>query len=244
LAIGKERYTPFQNATRPAELLTLANRVLGTGQLSLAKYLFITADPSQQLTTKNIQAFFEFVLERVDWKRDVHFQTQTTIDTLDYTGGRLNEGSKVVIAAYGNPIRSLATHVAAIECDILHTVSLVMPGVAAISMEGNKVSRDYIDLIKRYQDDYPSIVLWTVVDDVAFVCESLSNWLWVTFTRSNPATDIDGVEAFYEHKHWGCKGALVIDARNKAHHAPALCLDPATEERVKRFKQTDIGQWL
>ncbi|MFX7752104.1 hypothetical protein ABTK01_20845, partial [Acinetobacter baumannii] len=75
---------------QPAELLTIANHVLGTGQLSLAKFLFITADETNQLTTHHIQQYFEFVLERIDWKRDVHFYTNTTIDTLDYSGTSLN----------------------------------------------------------------------------------------------------------------------------------------------------------
>jgi len=60
----------------------------------------------------------------------------------------------------------------------------------------------------------------------------LSNFLWVTFTRSNPAADVFGVHAFNEHKHWGCRGPMVIDARLKAHLAPALETDPATSHKV------------
>jgi 4-hydroxy-3-polyprenylbenzoate decarboxylase len=56
--------------------------------------------------------------------------------------------------------------------------------------------------------------------------------LWVTFTRSNPAADIEGIGAFIEKKHWGCTGALVIDARLKPHHAPPLEEDPEIEKRV------------
>ena len=39
--------------------------------------------------------------------RDLHFQTCTTIDTLDYSGSGLNEGSKVVMAAVGPKRRDL-----------------------------------------------------------------------------------------------------------------------------------------
>ena len=100
LAIGSERYMPFAEQPRPQELLTQANAILGQGQLSLAKYLLIVNhadDP--QLDIHDIAAFFAHMLERVDWTRDLHFQTETTIDTLDYSGGGLNDGSKVVIAA-------------------------------------------------------------------------------------------------------------------------------------------------
>ena len=43
LAVGSERYVPYEEPRRPRELLTLANAILGQGQLSLAKYLFIVA---------------------------------------------------------------------------------------------------------------------------------------------------------------------------------------------------------
>ncbi|HAK10653.1 MAG TPA: hypothetical protein DCO78_00605, partial [Chitinophagaceae bacterium] len=58
-----------------AELLTIAKHILGTGQLSLAKFLFITADDTQQLRTHDIRAYMQFVLERINWQRDVHFYT-------------------------------------------------------------------------------------------------------------------------------------------------------------------------
>ena len=86
LAIGSERYTPYNPAKQPAEILTIANHILGTGQLSLAKFLFITADDTNQLTTHNIQEYMQYLLERIDLSRDVHFYTNTTIDTLDYSG--------------------------------------------------------------------------------------------------------------------------------------------------------------
>ena len=71
-----------------------------------------------------------------------------------------------------------------------------------------------------------------VVDDSQFVAESLRNFLWVTFTRTNPAADIHGIESFTEDKHWGCRGPLVIDARLKPHHAPPLVEDPDISRRV------------
>jgi 4-hydroxy-3-polyprenylbenzoate decarboxylase len=67
------------------------------------------------------------------------------------------------------------------------------------------------------------------------VARDLQNFLWVTFTRSNPAVDIDGVESFTEDKHWGCHGSLVIDARLKPHHAPPLVEDPEVTRRVDQL---------
>ena len=94
LAVGSERYTPYLPVKRPAELLTIANRILGTNQLSLAKYLFIAAEEGQKLDTRDIEGFFQYVLERIDLGRDIHFYTKTTIDTLDYSGEGLNSGTK------------------------------------------------------------------------------------------------------------------------------------------------------
>ncbi|MBL4735956.1 MAG: hypothetical protein JKY18_11585 [Flavobacteriales bacterium] len=74
--------------------------------------------------------------------------------------------------------------------------------------------------------------LLVVVDDSDFVVETLNNFLWVTFTRSNPAEDVHGVGSFIRAKHWGCEGSLIIDARVKPHHAPPLELDPEIEKRV------------
>ncbi|HVX64562.1 MAG TPA: UbiD family decarboxylase, partial [Pirellulales bacterium] len=108
LAVGSERYVPYAPRRQPQELLTQANAILGQGQMSLAKYLLIVAHEDQpELDIHDIPAFFKHLLQRVDWKRDLHFQTCTTIDTLDYSGGRLNEGSKVAIAAAGEARREL-----------------------------------------------------------------------------------------------------------------------------------------
>ena len=76
---------------------------------------------------------------------------------------------------------------------------------------------------------FPLIV---IVDDSQFAAQSLGNFLWVTFTRSNPAADIDGIAEFFENKHWGCNGSLVIDARLKPHHAPPLEADAEVSRRV------------
>src|SRR5207249_6728727 len=98
LAIGSERYVPYAERRKPQELLTCGNAILGQGQLSLAKYLFIVAkedDPA--LDVHDIAAFLRHVLERFDPQTDLHFQTRTTSDTLVYSAGMgLNAGSKLV----------------------------------------------------------------------------------------------------------------------------------------------------
>ncbi len=79
LAIGSERYVPYQTLAQPMELLTQANAILGQGQMSLAKYLLIVADRDDpRLNIEDIASFFQHLLVRIDWRRDLHFQTRTT----------------------------------------------------------------------------------------------------------------------------------------------------------------------
>jgi 4-hydroxy-3-polyprenylbenzoate decarboxylase len=71
-----------------------------------------------------------------------------------------------------------------------------------------------------------------VVDDAEFVARTLNNFLWVVFTRSDPASDVHGVNAFIHRKHWGCRGPVVVDARLKPHMPPPLEVDRAVAQRV------------
>lgn len=79
---------------------------------------------------------------------------------------------------------------------------------------------------------FPLIVL---VDDSEFTRRSLNTFLWITFTRSNPAADVHGIGAFIREKHWGCRGSLIIDARLKPHHAPPLVEDPEVTKSVDQL---------
>ena len=258
LAIGSERYVPYAARRTPQELLTCANAILGQGQLSLAKFLFIAAkQDAPELSANDIPAFFDHVLRRVDWRDDLHFQTRTTIDTLDYSGSGLNAGSKVVIAAVGSPKRELPTEVPASLAlpDGFGDPQVCLPGVLAIESPKFEASvwrkpydrapvanapgspDDVESTVARFCDlpdshDINAFPLIVLVDDSRFTAESLRNFLWVTFTRANPAADVHGIGAFIEQKHWGCRGALVIDARIKPHHAPPLVEDPDVTKRV------------
>ncbi len=252
LAIGKERYTPYSNEKRPMELLTQANAILGQGQLSLAKYLFI-ADESDNpnLNINNIEDFFIHILKRVDWKKDIHFQTSTTIDTLDYSGTALNEGSKAIIAVTGKELRNLPTE----NPNNLRLPNgfsnpkVVIPGILAIQGPKAETIRGLedpliIEFAKNFDtsnkiNNFPLII---IVDDSEFTARNVNNFLWVTFTRSNPASDIYGISSKIISKHWGCEGSLIIDARIKPHHAPPLMEDKAAEKRINEliFKNKEL----
>jgi len=244
LAVGTERYVPYAKDRRPMELLTLANALLGHGQLSLAKYLWIAAaEDNPDLDVRSVPDFLRHVLERVDWRRDLHFQTCTTIDTLDYTGEGLHEGSKVIVAAAGPARRILPV---AIDSRIRIPAALgfsdprvFLPGILVIQGPPYQPASDGRDAaVERFcesftrQDAVNSFPLIVVVDDSEFAARNLGSFLWTTFTRSNPAADVYGIESFVHEKHWGCHGSVVIDARAKPHHAPPLVEDPVVSRRV------------
>jgi len=244
LAIGSERYTPYSPTKQPAEILTIANHILGTGQLSLAKFLFITADDSNELSTNNIESYFNYFLKRINLKRDIHFHTNTTIDTLDYSGDGLNSGSKVVLSAYGDVVRELDTEIPEPLKNLqeFENPKLVMPGVVALQTKpfaNYESARQEMEMLNtqclKFSDELKNNPFIIICDDAGFVSESLNNFLWVTFTRCNPSHDMYGINSFTENKHWGCNGPLVFDARIKPHHAPPVEKDAATEKKIERL---------
>lgn len=241
-AIGSERYTPYLKERRPQEILTIANHILGKNQLSLAKYVFIAAkEDNPQLDTHDIGGFLSHMLARVDFTRDVHFYTNTTIDTLDYSGDGLNSGSKVVIAAAGEQKRVLGTELPPLNLpDGFYNPQLADKGILVlesspfVSEEKTAAEIAILNLALKDQDleGFPLIV---IADDAEFTALNTDNLVWITFTRSNPANDIYGINDFIVNKHWGCKGSLIIDARKKPHHAPELIKDLEIEQRVDRL---------
>lgn len=245
-AIGSERYTPYYKERKPQEILTIANHILGKGQLSLAKYLFIAAkEDNPQLDIHKVAPFLQHMLERMDWTRDIHFHTKTSIDTLDYSGTGLNSGSKVVFACAGEKIRNLGNNIPN-ELNLpigFKNVTLAFDGVLCITApkyrdeksathQMNQLTEYLQQIGKQTLAGFPLLI---IVDDSQFTAKTINNFVWVTFTRSNPSHDIYGVDSFTEHKHWGCRGPLLIDARIKPHHAPPLLEDPAIEKRVDKL---------
>lgn len=288
LAIGSERYTPYKKPNRPQELLTQANAVLGQGQMSLAKYLMIiNGNEVPGLDIHRIDQFFIEVLKRIDWTRDLHFQTRTTMDTLDYSGDGLNQGSKVIMAASGPVRRQLATElhpefslpegyasprwclpgVIAIQGPPLCSSESQSPQTATLQDRNLERLLNHLDSLFLQQsrtqprlerradvsqagnsrlDFWENVAVLVIADDSQFTSETLNNFLWVTFTRSNPAQDIQGIDAFIDNKHWGCNGPLVIDARRKPHHAPPLLEDPEVTAKIDALASRggQLGKYL
>jgi len=243
LAKAHERYLPFEKR-KPREILTHAARILGTGQLSLAKYLFICAhEDSPGLDVRDEKAFFAHMLERIDFKTDLHFITHTTMDTLDYSSSCINQGSKLIAAAAGEKKRIL-------KSEFSESFSLpegfccpqiAAPGIIVVKgpeFTGYSKGRKHINSLKKHlavQKNLSGFPLVVVADDPVFAARTFSNFLWVCFSRSNPSHDVYGVGEKTMFKHWQCAGPLIIDARIKPFHARELVSDRKTAEKVREL---------
>ena len=243
LALGHERYTPYEASRKPRELLTEALHLLGTSQTSLAKYLLIAAhEDAPTLSCRDVAAFLRHLLERTDFTRDLHFLSPATADTLDYTGMALHEGSKLIWTCAGEPRRRLATELSGLP-DLPQGFSrpaLALQGVLVLQGPAHKLGQAepdpdlgrLADLLgaSALAENCPLVV---VVDDSAFTAQNLANFLWVTFTRSDPAMDSYGCKARTLAKQWQCASPLLIDARKKAWHAPELEEDAEVTRRIE-----------
>ncbi|QTE36724.1 UbiD family decarboxylase [Mucilaginibacter gossypii] len=242
-AIGSERYTPYLKERKPQEIVTIANHILGKGQLSLAKYLFIAAqEDDPKLNVNDIGGFLKHILQRIDLTRDLHFYTNTTIDTLDYSGEGLNSGSKLAVTVAGEIKRELWAELPdwfSLPRPI-SAYKMAMPGVLMVEVPKHVNHKDIDNIISIIEyslqdEDLTGLPLMVLCDDARFAAQTVNNFVWVTFTRSNPSHDIYGVGSFTEHKHWGCKGPMIIDARIKPHHAPVLERVPEVEKTVDKL---------
>ncbi len=241
LALASERFRPYTKPEErePMELLKTANSLLGFNQVSLAKYLLIAAkEDNPALDVNDVEAFFGHVLERMDFGRDLHFQTATTTDTLDYTGTSLNHGSKLVLAAAGEKRRNLRkdnSDLNSLELpgNFSHA-KISMAGVVTIQWDGGKgtLRQKEIDELKS------SLVKWTFHENypwVSIVNDSSDSFLWQTFTRSDPAQDIYGLNERIENKHWAVEPPIIVDATIKERHQEVLSVDSSVKQSAKRI---------
>ncbi len=259
LAIGSERYVPYDRR-EPREILTQANALLGFNQISLTKYLFICAgEDNPELVASDVSFYMQHILQRVDWQENLHFQTNTTMDTLDYTGHDLHKGSKLVIAVAGEKRCELCNQVPERFAlpDGYGKPRLILPGIIAVEapsyilddggvQHGAKEDRSEevekfcaeMDVLNPRLFSQKGLAWIVLVDDSEFCAKDLNNFLWICFLRSNPSEDTYGIQAFCEAKHWGCNESLVTDARRKPHHTTPMEEDPEVEKKaVKKWKR-------
>lgn len=232
-AVVRERYG--------REALSAGFRILGEGQLTLTKFLLLTDTPQD---LRDFKSLFEHILARVEWQRDLFIFSQTAFDTLDYASGTVNRGSKAILMGVGEKKRTLVREFTG---EVPAGITNVEPFCGGcIVVEGDAYEHDK-DLAARVAssgkfDDWQMVV---VHDDIEFA-RSTEKFLWATWTRFNPSTDIFAKNVTVRNNHIGYEAPIVIDARMKPWYPkevePRDDIVKLVDERwIEYFPQRSVG---
>ena len=222
-AIVEERYK--------REAMVQAFRILGEGQLALTKFLLLTDRP---VDLRDFRTTLPHVLERANFETDLYVFGNLSMDTLDYTGPKVNEGSKGVLLGLGDPVRKLPERFEGRTLPQGFTAAVPFcPGCLCVSGPDYATEPDAAARLAAADalDDWPLVVL---CDDAAQAARSAINFLWVTFTRFEPAADIvPRAERVVRHQNVYTP-PIVIDARMRPEYPKELFCDPDTAATVDR----------
>jgi UbiD family decarboxylase len=210
------------------EAMAGAFRILGEGQLSLTKFLLLTDQP---VDLRDFKATLSHVLARADLRTDLYVFASLAMDTLDYTGPRVNEGSKGVLLGLGPPVRELPRAFAGeLPLGFAEPVPFC-PGCLVVQGPGHAAEPLAPQRLAAAAalDRWPLVVL---VDDSRRVARSAINFLWTTFTRFEPAADLHARSVRLVRHQASYTPPLVIDARLKASYPKELFCDPDTARKV------------
>ena len=227
-AVVKQRYK--------REAMASAFRILGEGQLSLTKFL-IVLDREVDLT--DFKAVLTHVLERTIPETDLFIFSNVSMDTLDYTGPVVNEGSKGVWLGVGDPVRTLPREFrpAVPPPSDARGPSVFCPGCLVVGAPGVADDRGAAARFAEHPafKDWPLVV---VTDDPARACASAINFLWTTFTRFEPGADVHAAAKGIVRNHVTLTPPIVLDARLKPGFPAELFADETTSATVtKRWKE-------
>ena len=203
-AIVKQRYR--------REAMASAFRILGEGQLSLSKFLLVT---DQHVDVKNFRATLEHILARTRPETDLYVFSNLAMDTLDYTGPTVNEGSKGVWMGLGEPVRDLPRQFTSPDVPQgITDVRVFCGGCLVVGAPSYESERDVVSRIATS----PAFAQWPLVvvsDEPERAARSDMNFLWTTFTRFEPAADIHAADRRIIRNHIAYTAPVVIDARMK-----------------------------
>lgn len=219
-AVVRERYS--------REAMSAALRILGEGQLSLTKFLWVVDRP---VDLKDPKKLLPELLARFRPETDLYVLSNLSMDTLDYTGPRVNHGSKGVMLGVGEPWRELPARVPSELPGGVREAAVFCPGVLCVSGPPWKQDPAFGQRVAEALSDWPLVVL---CDDAARTASTNTRFLWTTFTRFEPAADLYATRTRVHRHHLVHSGAIVIDARFKDEYPDELFCDPDTAATVTR----------
>jgi 4-hydroxybenzoate decarboxylase subunit C len=223
-AVVRERYR--------REAMASAFRILGEGQLSLTKFLLVTDRP---VDLRDFRATLEHLLARTRPETDLYLFGNLSMDTLDYTGPAVNEGSKGVWLGLGDPVRALPREFrpATPPPPEVTEVRVFCAGCLVVGAPPRSADPDAAARLARHPAfaDWPLVV---VTEEPARAGASTMNFLWTTFTRFEPAADVHAASREVVRSHLVHHPPIVIDARLKPGFPAELSADPETAATVTR----------
>lgn len=226
-AIVRQRYA--------REAMASAFRILGEGQLSLTKFVLVTDQP---VDLRDIRETLAHVLARTNPETDLFVFSNVSMDTLDYTGPKVNEGSKGVWLGLGDPVRTLPAAFRAADLPgEVSEVHVFCPGCVVVGVPPHTTAPDVGSRVAAHPAfaDWPLVVL---SDDPQRAVASPMNFLWTTFTRFEPAADIAAAGTRVVRHHLAFTAPVVIDARMKPWYPAEVSCDPSTAALVTaRWKE-------
>jgi len=201
-AVVSERYT--------REALVSAFRILGEGQLSLTKFLLLTDSPQN---LHDFRRLLEHVLARFKAETDLFVFSNVAMDTLDYTSGKVNEGSKAVLLGLGPAIRELPREFRGTLPPDVAAAEVFCPG--CLVLKGLSYSEDPEQAARLARDGVFSQWPLLILHDSSEVAHSTTDFLWATWTRFEPASDIYAARTTIQRHHLCYTAPILIDARTK-----------------------------
>ncbi|HVR69573.1 MAG TPA: UbiD family decarboxylase [Vicinamibacteria bacterium] len=223
-AVVRERYA--------REAMASAFRILGEGQLSLTKFLLLTDQP---VDLRNFRATLEHVLARTRPGRDLFVFANVSMDTLDYTGPSVNEGSKGVWLGLGDPVRELPREFRPPEPPPGDVTDVRVFCGGCLVVGGPRYAADAGAAARLAA--HPAFAGWPLLvltDEPARAARSPINFLWTTFTRFEPAADIHAAKRTLLRNHVAYDPPILIDARLKPGFPAELFCDERTADTVTR----------
>ena len=220
-AVVKDRYR--------REAMTSAFRILGEGQLALTKFLLVT-DARRDL--RDFRGLLAHILARCRFETDLFLFGNLAMDTLDYTGPKVNEGSKGVLLGLGNAIRDLPREFRGVLPAGARSAAVFCPGTLVVDGPSFADDRGFAE---RLATD-PAVAGWPLVvlaDDAAGATKDERSFLWHVFTRFEPAADMHGRRDVVRN-HIAFAAPVVIDARTKPWMPKVVEPDSGTVALVDR----------
>jgi UbiD family decarboxylase len=222
--VVRERY--------PREAMKFAFRILGedAGQLTLTKFLIVLDDPA--LDQRDFRQVLPYVLARCHFETDLIVLANLAMDTLDYTGPAVNEGSKGILLGVGDPVRELPSEFRGELPGGARSVATYCAGAIAVAGPSYSDDPDYGRTLVADARiaDWPLVFL---VDDSSIVERNIT-FLWSTFIRFEPAADIHAATSRL-HRHHEILGApILFDCRMKPGYPDELFADDLTVKKVSR----------